>query len=131
MANNKKDDESRRAPRFTKVLPVDCRVIENSPMSAGKPVLGIGEDFAGRTINISESGLLINSDYELDRGTGLEITVMMGDDGTKPIQATVRVAWARRNAFDMFGRWAMGLRVLDIAEEDYKTLQEFFADQDD
>ena len=119
--------DRQRNPRFTQVLPVDLRVISIPGTAVGKPLVSIGQDFAGRTINISEDGLLINSDFELDKDTTLEVTIMTGDDGDRPIQAVTKVAWARRNAFDMFGRWAMGLRILEIENSDLEDLKQYFS----
>ena len=126
MANRKPGNNQERNPRFTQVLPIDLRVTAMSPTAAGKPVIQLGQDFTGRTINLSADGLLINSDFELDRDTIMDVTIMTGQDGERPIHASVKVAWARRNAFDMFGRWAMGLRILQIEDADHARLQEFF-----
>src|SRR5690606_2050343 len=93
----------------------------------GKPLVREGQDFAGRTINISEDGILINSDYELDRDTVLDITIMTGNDGEPPILSRTKVAWTRRNAFDMFGRWAMGLKIVEMDPSDLDKLKAFFS----
>ncbi len=51
-------------PRFARRL---LKVIDFADLSVSKHVLKVGDVFGGRTINISQDGMLINSDYELDK----------------------------------------------------------------
>lgn len=118
--------ESRDKKRITHVLPVECKVLGFSPVSVGKHSLKIGEVFGGRTINISMNGMLINSDYELDKGTLVDLALSVHESGKPKIRLIAEVAWARRNAYNIYGRWAMGLRIKTIREIDLAALSDFF-----
>ena len=118
--------EFREKKRVTHVLPVECKVLGFSPVSVAKHILKIGEIFGGRTINISMDGMLINSDYELDKGTLVDLTLSINESGKPKIHLIAEVAWARRNAYNIYGRWAMGMRIKTIKDSHLEALSEFF-----
>jgi hypothetical protein len=120
------DDRPRHAKRVTKIIPVDCKILQFPGDQLSKHVLKKGESFGGRTINISKSGLLINSDFELDKKTLVEVTLSLNPSGKPKIHLSVEVAWAKRNAFVIYGRWAMGMRIVEADEADLDALDEFF-----
>jgi hypothetical protein len=127
MAIKKQDQETRKDPRFTKVLPVDCRIVERSPMTRAGQGLKKWQRFPARTINVSKTGMLINSDFEIDPQTTVEITVdLKVDNEVHPVVLLAEVIRARRNAYDLFGRWAMGLRILEIDPKDFSLVSDYF-----
>jgi hypothetical protein len=127
MPMPKKPNENiRHSKRLTTVLPVDCLLIKLPDVVVSKHPLKPGNSFGGRTINISQNGLLINSDYELDPKTQVEITISLDKDRREAMKVLAEVAWAKRNAYDIYGRWAMGMRILEINPEHLKILETFF-----
>jgi hypothetical protein len=125
----KASEEVRRSKRVTKVLPIDCKIIEFADNRLAKHVLNEGDSFGGRTINISKDGLLINSDYELDKKTRVEIVLSLKEDDKTKIHLTGEIAWAKRNAYDIHGRWAMGISILEAKPADIFALADFFKDE--
>lgn len=129
MATAKASTEVRGNRRVTTILPVDCKIVELPEVQTSKIPLQKGQSFGGRTINVSKTGLLINSDYELDPKTEVEVTLYLHNEGIKKaIKALARVARARRNAYDLYGRWAMGLHFLEIDPKDLQLLSNLFLD---
>ena len=132
MAVSKKPssaEEIRRNQRVTRVLPIECKVLEFADHQVAKHALKEGDNFGGRTINISKDGLLINSDFELDKKTKVEITLSLNDSGKHRIHLFGSVAWAKRNAFDIYGRWAMGIHIDEARPADILALADFFKDE--
>ena len=121
-----KKENQRRAERLTQVLPVDCKVIKNASVNAPRHYLKKGDTFGGRTINISKDGLLINSDHELDIKTQIMVTMSLDNDHNQ-IKVLAEVAWVKRNAFDIYGRWAMGMKIQEIDEANFELLASFFS----
>jgi hypothetical protein len=130
LAKRSTSEEIRRSKRVTRVLPVDCTVLEFADNRVAKHVLNEGDSFGGRTINISKDGLLINSDYELDKKTKVEIQLSLSEGDKAKIRLTGEVAWAKRNAYDIHGRWAMGIRILEAKPADIFALADFFKEED-
>jgi hypothetical protein len=131
MPQKKEDEETRGKKRVTTVLPVDCKLIELPTLQTSANLLEVGQTFGGRTINVSESGLLINSDYQLDSGTKLEVLLVFDHHSQKKhIRLVAEVIRSRRNAYDLYGRWAMGMRVLEIKEKDFDFLTNLFMESD-
>jgi hypothetical protein len=126
ISNRGKSDEIRSSKRVTRVLPVDCKVLDFVGSPVAKHVLRKGDTFGGRTINISKDGLLINSDYELDSKTKIEVNLSLTPEDKAKIKVTGQVAWAKRNAFDIYGRWAMGIRIIEAKPADIFALADFF-----
>jgi hypothetical protein len=122
-------EEIRRHRRVTRVLPIDCKILEFADNRVAKHSLREGDTFGGRTINISKNGLLINSDYEFDKKTRVEITLLLDENAKVKIRLTGEVAWAKRNAYDIYGRWAMGIRILEAKPADIFALADFFKDE--
>lgn len=120
-------DEKRGTPRVTTVVPVTCRVVGHAvsslPSRRGETARTI--EFSAKTVNVSRDGVLINSETDLPPETQLEITLAAPGDG-HPIRIVTEVAWSRRNAMNLFGRYAAGLKVRKIAERDRALLTAFF-----
>ena len=120
--------EKRKAPRITTVVPVTCRVTNEGKVAL--PSLRGGEQqrgttFSARTVNVSREGILINSDTDLLTQTHLEISLNAPTDG-HPIRIAAEVAWSRRNAMNLFGRYGAGLKIRKIEPRDEKLLTDFF-----
>lgn len=131
MAAKKENEETRGKKRVTTVLPVDCKVVELPSLRTNATMLKPGQTFGGRTINVSENGLLINSDFELEDGTKLEVLLVFDHHGQKKhVRLLAQVIRSRRNAYDLYGRWAMGLHVLEIKEKDFDFLTNLFLESD-
>lgn len=129
MAESKNSDEIRRNKRVTRVLPVDIRVLDFPDNKVAKHALKKGESFGGRTINISKDGLLVNSDFELDKKSKIEVVLTLNESGKHQIHLLGEVAWAKRNAFDIYGRWAMGIHIDEGKPADILALADFFKDE--
>lgn len=120
--------EKRKAPRITTVVPVTCRVTASavaSLPSARGAEQHRGTTFSARTVNISHDGILINSDTDLMPQTQLEMTLQAPSDG-HTIRILAEVAWSRKNAMNLFGRYGAGLRIREINPKDEKLLTDFF-----
>jgi hypothetical protein len=120
--------EKRKAPRITTVVPVTCRVT-TAAVAALPSARGAeqhrGTTFSARTVNISHDGILINSDTDLMPLTQLEMTMQAPSDG-HAIRILAEVAWSRKNAMNLFGRYGAGLKVKQIDPKDEKLLTNFF-----
>jgi hypothetical protein len=119
--------EKRVAPRITAVVPVKARILAHaaSALPSYRAALEKHGEFLAKTINVSRSGLLINSDADLVPGTRLALTLEAPDDG-HTIRIEADVAWSRRNSINLFGRFAAGLRIRKIGESDRELLNAFF-----
>jgi hypothetical protein len=118
-------EEGRDKKRVTKVLPVDCRVVALPLNQSTQHHLSEGDSFGGRTINLSRTGLQIHSDFELDPKTLVDISLQLGDSGRR-ITVRVEVAWAKKNAVAIYGRWSMGLRITEAKSADLEALHAYF-----
>jgi hypothetical protein len=113
--------------RVTKVLPVDCRILELPKGQLSGQGQKCGFKFPARTINVSKGGILINSDYEIGVNTMIELKITGKIKGTtKAVTLIAEVARTRRNAYDIFGRWAMGLKIQEIDPKDMSLMSEHF-----
>lgn len=120
--------EKRKAPRITTVVPVTCRVVASgtaSLPSARGTEHSRGSTFSARTVNISHNGILINSDTDLMPQTQLDISLQAPTDG-HAIRIAAEVAWSRRNAMNLFGRYGAGLKIREIKPKDEQLLTDFF-----
>lgn len=121
--------ESRKFPRYTKIIHVECTV-KNFPgdLIDKKAKIKEGETFRATTINVSQSGILINYDYILPERTVLELSV--SDEAiasrSNPMKFEVRIAWTKRNAYKIFGRFSAGLHIIKGNKEDIDKLVEHF-----
>ena len=123
MPLKKQKNESRDKLRVTRVLPVDITIVD---MLDSTHHLMEGSTFGGRTINISRTGLLVNSDYELDPKTVVDVLLEIDQPSKKKITVRAEVAWAKRNAIDLYGRWAMGLHIIKAKVSELEALHTFF-----
>jgi hypothetical protein len=118
-------EEGRDKKRVTKVLPVDCKVVALPLNRSTQHHLSEGDTFGGRTINLSRTGLQIHSDFELDAKTLVDVSLQLGEGGRR-VTVRVEVAWAKRNAAAMYGRWGMGLRIIESKPADLDALHAYF-----
>lgn len=121
--------ELRKFPRYTKIIQVECTV-KNFPedLIDKKAKIKEGETFRATTINVSQSGILINYDYILPERTTLYLTIT--DDAiaskSKPIKFEVKIAWTKKNAYKIYGRFSAGLNIIKGDKEDIDKLVEHF-----
>jgi hypothetical protein len=121
----KPKEDTRNKKRITKVLPVDCTLV-SLPLNRTSPhYLGPGSSFGGRTINISQTGLQVHSDIELDAMSVVDVTVSL-DRPPNKVTVRTQVAWAKRNAADLYGRWSMGLHIIEARPGDLEVLHAFY-----
>ena len=118
-------EEGRDKKRVTKVLPVDCRVVALPLNQSTQHHLTEGDTFGGRTLNLSRTGLQVHSDFELDPKTLVDVSLDL-DQPAGRITLRVEVAWAKRNAVAIYGRWSMGLRIIEAKPSDLESLHGFF-----
>ena len=118
--------EKRTSPRVTTVVPVQCRMMGQG--AASLPSLRAADPkakFSAKTVNVSREGILINSDTDLVPTGLLEVAFTAPGDG-RAIVFMADVAWSRRNAMNLFGRYAAGLKIRKIADKDRAVLLELF-----
>jgi hypothetical protein len=121
----KPKEDSRNKNRKTHVLSVDCMLVA-LPLNRTSPHhLKPGDVFGGRTINISKTGLQVHSDIELDPKSVVDVTVTLQKPDTN-ITVRAEVAWCKRNAADLYGRWSMGLRITESRPGDLEVLHLFY-----
>jgi hypothetical protein len=117
--------EGRDKKRVTQVLPVDCRVVALPLNQSTQHHLSEGDTFGGRTINLSRTGLQVHSDFELDPKTLVDLSLKLGEGGLA-VTIRVEVAWAKKNAAPIYGRWSMGLRITEAKAADLEALHAYF-----
>ncbi len=120
-------NEKRVSPRVTTVVPVHCRVTGHTgpTLPSQRGLRGIAQDFTAKTVNVSRDGVLINCEIDLPSQTQLELELRAPGDGHL-IRILTEVAWSRRNAMNLFGRYAAGLKVRKITDRDRAVLAELF-----
>ena len=118
-------EEGRDKTRVTKVLPVDCKLIALPLNQSTQHHLTEGDTFGGRTLNLSRTGVQIHSDFELDPKTLVDATLQLGETGRR-VTVRLEVAWAKRNAAPIYGRWSMGLRITEAKPADLDSLHAYF-----
>ena len=121
------ENEHRRAPRYTKILNVECKVTRfPDDLTGEKSKLKINETFRATTINVSETGLLINCDFLLPERTSVTVNFPAGEVLEKKSTIMASIAWTKRNAYKIFGRYAAGLHITEGKKEDIDKLVEHF-----
>jgi hypothetical protein len=75
---------------------------------------------------VSQTGMLINYDFILPERTSLKIVVNEEAVSKKPMHFKVRIAWTKRNAYKIFGRYAAGLHIEEGDKKDINKLVEHF-----
>lgn len=120
--------ESRKHPRYTKIINIDCEVKKfPEDLMGEKAKLKEGSNFRATTINVSQTGLLINYDFILPERTIIEITVNDKLISDKTIRFLACIAWTKRNAYKIFGRYAAGLHIEKAEQEEIDRLVEHFS----
>ena len=123
----KENREFRKHPRYTKILQVECTVSRfPDDLMGDKAKLKEGETFRATTINVSQTGMLINYDFLLPERTQLDVTVSEESISKKPMHFKTRIAWTKRNAYKIFGRFAAGLHIEEGEKKDIDKLVEHF-----
>ncbi|MCX8093926.1 MAG: PilZ domain-containing protein [Candidatus Goldbacteria bacterium] len=121
--------ELRKFPRYTKIIQVEC-IVKSFPddLIDKKSKIKPGETFRATTINVSQSGILINYDYILPERTILDLFVTDETIASKnnPMKFEVKIAWTKRNAYKIFGRFSAGLHIIKGNKEDIDKLVEHF-----
>ncbi len=119
--------EARKHPRYTKIIQVECTVSKFPDDLVGdKAKLKEGDTFRATTINVSQTGILINYDFLLPERTVIDLTVNDEAVTKKPIKFRTRIAWTKRNAYKIFGRFAAGLHIEEGDKKDIDKLVEHF-----
>lgn len=123
----KETRESRKHPRYTKIIQIECTVNRfPDDLMGDKAKLKEGETFRATTINVSQTGMLINYDFILPERTSLDIVVNEELISKKPMYFKARIAWTKRNAYKIFGRYAAGLHIEEGDKKDIDKLVEHF-----
>ena len=122
----KPKEESRGKKRITSVLPMDCTVVSLPLNRSTGHHLGPGDSFGGRTINLSKTGLQIHSDYELDPKTLVDLAVSLDKPVRRTLTVRAQVAWSKRNAADLYGRWSMGLHIVEARPGELEALHDYY-----
>jgi hypothetical protein len=123
----KPERELRRSERKTKIINIDCTV-EKFPddIYGEKAKLNVGDSFRATTINVSETGMLVNCDFILPERTILKIEIPGGEVKEEKIILKASIIRTKRNAYKIFGRYAVGLHITEGKKEDIKKLIEHF-----
>ena len=126
----KVEDDHRRAERHTEIIDVDC-VLDSFPsdLTSEKTVLQRGESFRAKTINVSETGMLINLGYLFPEQTIIEITVPGGQMTENQFKLKAKIAWTKRNAYKLFGRYAAGVHIVEGNKNYIKKLIQHFTEK--
>lgn len=123
----KESREARKHPRYTKIIQIECTVNRfPDDLMGDKAKLKVGETFRATTINVSQTGMLINYDFLLPERTSLDIVVNEEAVSKKPMHFKTRIAWTKRNAYKIFGRFAAGLHIEEGNKKDINKLVEHF-----
>lgn len=110
--------------RKTSVLPAECSVVAWPIDRSTKRHLAPGHSFNGRTINLSHAGLRLHADLEVDAKSILDVELHL-DRPSRRLRLRTQVAWTKRNATPLYGRWSMGLKILEAKEADLEVLRAY------
>lgn len=106
--------ERRKHPRFSVDLPVEYW-----------PIINNSKSHPGRTVDISEGGLLLYISDQIELGQNLRLKLFF-DSGLelKSIEANVQVVW-KDFRFQEEDYYRIGVRFVDISPEDMEKLRSF------
>jgi c-di-GMP-binding flagellar brake protein YcgR len=105
--------ERRRSPRFSVDLPIEYSRIEAS------------EQNPGRTVNVSEGGLMLFLGQKLEVGQNLKIKIFFhSEPRLHSIEVKGNVAWTEI-PFAREGDYRCGVKFTQIASEDLAQLRQF------
>jgi hypothetical protein len=123
----KQGNDHRRAQRFTQIINVDC-TIKRFPddIMGEKAKLKEGGSFRATTINVSATGMLINCDFLLPDRTTLIVTFPAGEVLEERAKIVAEIAWTKRNAYKLFGRYAAGIHIVEALATDIEKLVKHF-----
>jgi hypothetical protein len=109
--------EKRKHPRFYLNLPIEFRVMD-SPYLRGAMI-----------INASETGLLIQSPHNLPVGTKLNIAVLFSKGfELANFQVLAEVVWTKIYSNEGRQEYQLGLKFIQILEEDRQKLKHLLGD---
>jgi hypothetical protein len=109
--------EKRKHPRFYLNLPIEFRVMND------QHVLG------AMIVNASESGLLIQSPHNVPAGTKLNIAVLFSNGfELANFEVLAEVVWTKTQLHEGRQRYELGLKFIQILEEDRQKLKHVLGD---
>lgn len=110
--------EKRKHPRFYLNLPIDFRVM-NAPHVRGAMI-----------VNASETGLLIQSANGVPAGTKLNVAVLFSRGfELENFEVVAEVVWAKTYSHEGKQRYELGLKFIEISEEDRQKLKHLFGSE--
>jgi hypothetical protein len=123
----KPENEHRRAERHTKIINVECEVGRfPDDITGDKAKLKEGQSFRATTINVSETGMLVNCDFLFPERTTLKVVFPAGEILENQAKVKVEIAWTKRNAYKLFGRYSAGLHIVEAKKTDIEKLVQYF-----
>jgi c-di-GMP-binding flagellar brake protein YcgR len=108
--------ERRKYPRFNVDLPIEYYRIDSSV------------SHAGRSLNISEGGLLIYFPEKMDLSQYLNLKLFfpLGSE-LSTIEVLAEVAWTEIHLGESWGDYRCGVRFIDISPEDMTKFKKFLS----
>ena len=112
--------EKRKYPRLFVDLPLEYRVMD------------VPHAHGGLVVNLSETGLLIQSVENIPIGTNLNIVVLFPKGfGLANFEVLAEVVWKEIYWKENWEGYQYGLKFIRIREEDYRQLTELFSSHDE
>jgi len=109
--------EKRKQPRFYLNLPIEFRVMN------AQHVLG------AMIVNASETGLLVQSPNNVPAGTKLNIVVLFSKGfELANLEVLAEVVWTKTQSHEGRQGYELGLKFIQISEEDRQKLKHLFGD---
>ncbi len=120
MEASKDLNERRKHPRHNLDLPLEYQ-LTNSPQRLGALV-----------VNVSESGLLTHSIKDIPLGTKLNITVLFpkGFEFSN-FKVVAEIVWKNIHCEENQGGYQLGVKFVNILEEDHRKLKELLQNADE
>lgn len=77
------------------------------------------------TRDLSHGGVGLPVDGNIPRGTEIDLTIIIQEDGKRLIPAAAKVVWSRRNFEHWKSRYSAGLEFIDVDPRDKETLLDY------
>lgn len=77
----------------------------------------------GSTLDISPGGMRIHTNDSYERGDRVELELLVGDPEPRWFRVIAKVAWTLRLDVGSSARYEVGLRFIDLPEEDRRFLE--------
>jgi len=100
--------DRRQSPRFPVHLRAECRRSNDA------------RRHAGRVLDISESGLLLQLSERIEVGQNLSLKIFIGSDISKSIEAGVQVVWRQ---FNKGSGYRIGAKFIHVPSEERIKLE--------